>query len=540
MLPLVTAAAPPLRNGHNPLQGGGAGGRSKQHPRRYQRFYSRQPTHCLIDPVMFDADSDSYDEDSSYDPGAQLVSYGYGPTSEMGYPDKAERERHNLIESQIDSHHKPMTSSRPYREPTNSAMRRRDVNKDPYDAYMKEFYSQPSYLPASVAPHYANTTPVTAEYDPDSKRGRPDFVVRERSSSNPDRKKNVTPQAHVAGRQRTNSNPPFFVRTRNSPQGDDMIRRIMEQSQKPTTSNNNNSNAQNAVATTGAQDTATAAATSAPPPAPPIVTRTPGSPLGQPPPPSPSPVAMPQAKDGKYRHNAGRESPLPPPMPGEDINDDDTMSRTDTLKHGRGGGFMGFFRDLTRRARHHYYGRGYHRGRLSPRPSDMDYYDEYMDGPPGVPPPGMAPPMSTTYPPTGTFSRYRSRGLTGRHHHGSRRNHRHRGRNPYMAGRGWGGWGGWGNWGYGGGFTGLFTQMGEFFLDFIMRFPALWFLLEPIQSISQSRFYYLRTPLIFAEIMFVMLLVYYSLIVLEFLFSILKVMCTPAIVLTQLVFGRRD
>lgn len=540
MLPLV-AAAPPPHNGHNPLQGRG---RSKQHTPNHRHYRSsyrlprqnqrRQPTHHLIDPVMFDTDSDSYDEDSHYDPSSQLVSYGYGPTSEMGHPDKSERERHNLIESQIDSHHKPMSSSRPYREPTNSAMRRRDINKDPYDAYMKEFYSQPSYLPTSVAPHYANTTPVTAEYDPDSRRGRPDFVVRERSSSNPDRKKNVTPQAHVASRQRTSSNPPFFVRTRNSAQGDDMIRRIMEQNQKPPPNNSAN------PATT-APDTQATTATSAPPPAPPIVTRTPGSPLGKPPPPSPSPVAMPQAKDGKYRHAAsgsGRESPLPPPMPGEDINDDDTMSRTGTLKHG--GGFMGFVKDLTRRARYHYYGRGYHRGgRLSPR-SDMDYYDEYMDGPPGVPPPGMGGPMSSTYPPTGTFSRYRSRGLTGRNHHGSRRNHRHRGRHPYMAGRGWGGWGNWGYGAWGGGFTGLFTQMGEFLLDFIMRFPALWFLLEPVQSISQSRFYYLRTPLIFAEIMFVMLLVYYSLIVLEFLFSILKVMCTPAIVLTQLVFGRRD
>lgn len=485
---------------------------------------------------MFDTDSDSYDEDPRYDPGAQLVSYGAGPTSEMGYPDRAERERHSLIESQIDAHHGGVTGSRPYRGPPAP----RDVNKDPYDAYMKEFYRQPSYLPASVAPHYVNTTPVTAEYDPDSRNGKPDFVVRERASSNPDRgRNNVTPQAHVAARKRTGSNPPFFVRARGDAHGDDMIRRIMDQNNSSNSQKKNNNNNNN----NGAADDAAAAAgdtaTTAPPAPPPIVTRTPGSPLGPPPPASrsPSPVAMPQAKQHRQRDPARTESPLPPPMPGEDIRDTDTMSRTGTLKHG--GGFMGFVRDLTRRARdHYYYGDSSRRGRLSPTPSDMEYYDGYMEG---GPPPG---PLSSAYAPpgTGTFSRYRSRGLmgSGRHrhqHHSSRRNYRHRGRNnPYLAGRG-----GWGGWGYGyAGFTGLFTQMGEFLLDFIMRFPALWFLLEPIQSISQSRFYYLRTPLIFAEIMFVMLLVYYSLIVLEFLFSILKVMCTPAIVLTQLVFGRRD
>lgn len=508
-----------------------------------QQAQRRKPRYRFFNPAMFDND----DSDSSYsgDPD-DVVAYGFGPTSELSSSEKPERERTNMINKQIDSHSKPMSGAKPYTDQQDYLSQRKNINKDPYDAYMKQFYNQPTARGQTASPHYVNTTALKSDYDPDSRKSKPDFVLRDRSEQHHPSKPNVIPAAsasrnlHHAQNNNTGGNQgrAFFVRTKDSQQNDDLIRRLMDDN------NNNNGNKKSSHPPSDKKaETPVSTTTAAPAPAenPVLSSENRGSPIPKPPPRSPSPVAMPQAKDGKYA-NQGGDPPIPEYL--GDLDDNGSRLSMNHQREGspsvlsqrdyyRGGGFMGFVKDLTRKAKDHYYDRQYQRSRGAMMSEMNSYYGGPGPGTGGFPPPGMGSGFGGPLPP-GSSSRYRSR-YGGRHGKRGHRDMHHHNGGLYGGGWGWPSMGGYGAWGSG--FSGFFYSIGEFCIEFITRFPQLWFLLQPIQSISASRFYYLRTPLIFVEVMFIMLLVYYVLLIMEFLFSILKVMCTPAIVLSQFIFG---
>ncbi|CAN6618480.1 hypothetical protein TRVA0_007S01838 [Trichomonascus vanleenenianus] len=98
--------------------------------------------------------------------------------------------------------------------------------------------------------------------------------------------------------------------------------------------------------------------------------------------------------------------------------------------------------------------------------------------------------------------------------------------------------GGGGRFPSGGGYS-MVHGFGDLFVEVISRIPQLWFMLEPIRAISSSSLYFLRTPLIIVEVIVLMICLYYCLMFLEFVFQIIKLICTPAIILTELLFGKR-
>lgn len=106
----------------------------------------------------------------------------------------------------------------------------------------------------------------------------------------------------------------------------------------------------------------------------------------------------------------------------------------------------------------------------------------------------------------------------------------------------WGGWGGWGGWGYGG--RGLvapynFNSFGDM-LAYGLRFIGFWRLADFADNLAMGPWYFMRTPVLILFALILMCLLYYLALMLEGVIYVVRVVTSPATVLTRLAFGSRS
>lgn len=82
-----------------------------------------------------------------------------------------------------------------------------------------------------------------------------------------------------------------------------------------------------------------------------------------------------------------------------------------------------------------------------------------------------------------------------------------------------------------------FNAYADFAIDLMRKVPQLQFFVDCVDAISMSRFAFLRIPLIGLEIVLLMLALSYFLLFLEGLIKIIKIVCSPAIFLMDILFG---
>lgn len=83
-------------------------------------------------------------------------------------------------------------------------------------------------------------------------------------------------------------------------------------------------------------------------------------------------------------------------------------------------------------------------------------------------------------------------------------------------------------------FLDLITNM---WIGFLSRVPSLSFLLGPIAMVSEGPMRIFKLPVIFVEIFVVLWLLYYVLVIIEGIFTIIKAICSPVIFITNSLIG---